>query len=61
MPKALCIFALAISALFLLLFSLDLAIGIPFNGSNKLAMDIPIALCSLALGYISWTTLREQV
>jgi hypothetical protein len=40
---------------------LDLAIGYPFNGSNKVMMDIPMVLCSIALGYLSWTTLREQI
>ena len=61
MPKALCIFGLVVAGLFLLIFGLDLAIGYPFNGSNKIMMDIPMVLCSIALGYLSWTTLREQI
>jgi hypothetical protein len=24
-------------------------------------MDIPMVFCSLALGFMSWTTLREQI
>lgn len=61
MLKALCIFGLVVAGLFLLIFGLDLAIGYPFNGWNKILMDIPMVFCSLALGYMSWTALREQV
>ena len=61
MQKALCIFGLIVAGLFLLMFGLDLAIGYPFNGSSKLLMDVPMVLCSIALGFLSWTTLREQI
>jgi len=61
MPKALCIIGLVVAGLFLLLFGLDLTIGYPFNGSNKFLMDIPMVFCSLALGFMSWTTFREQI
>jgi hypothetical protein len=61
MPKALCIFGLVVAGLFLLLFGLDLAAGYPFGGSSKWLMDLPMIVCSAALGFISWTTLREQV
>ena len=61
MQKVLCIFGLIVAGLFLLIFGLDLAMGYPFNGSNKIVMDIPMVICSLALGFLSWTTLREQV
>jgi hypothetical protein len=61
MPKALCIFGLVVAGLFLLIFGLDLAINYPFNGSSKLVMDIPMVLCSIALGFISWTTFRDQI
>ena len=61
MSKVLCIFGLVIAGLFLLIFGLDLVVNFPFNGVNKLLMDLPMALCSIALGYISWTTLREQI
>ena len=61
MPKALCIIGLVVAGLFLLIFGLDLTIGYPFNGSNKFLMDIPMMFCSLALGFMSWTTLREQI
>lgn len=61
MSKVLCIFGLVVAGLFLLIFGLDFAVGFPFNGTNKFLMDIPMVFCSLALGYISWTTLREQI
>ena len=61
MPKVLCIFGLVVAGLFLLIFGLDLAANFPFNGTNKFIMDIPMVLCSIALGFISWTTLREQI
>ncbi len=61
MPKILCIFGLVVSGLFLLIFGLDLGVGVPFNGANRWVMDLPMTVCALALGYISWTTFREQV
>jgi hypothetical protein len=61
MPKALCIFGMIVAALMLLIFGLDLAVGFPFRGVNKMLMDVPLVLCSLGLGYLSWITLREQV
>ena len=61
MPKALCIFGLVVAGIFLLIFGLDFTIGYPFNGSNKFLMDIPMVFCSLALGFMSWTTFREQI
>ena len=60
MAKALCILGLAISALVLIVFGLDLAMGTPFNGASKM-MDIGFIICSGLLAYLSWSTLREQV
>ncbi len=60
MSKALCILGIAISALVLIVFGLDLAMGTPFNGASKV-MDIGFVICSAVLGYLSWTTLREQI
>ncbi len=59
MPKALCIFGTAVAVLLLVIFGLDLALGVPFGGGNVI-MDIAFIVCSGALGYLSWTTLREQ-
>jgi hypothetical protein len=61
MLKALNIFGIVVAALFLLIFGLDLAFGVPFNGSNRFTMDLPIMLCSIALGYISWISFKEQL
>ena len=59
MPKALCMVGTVVAGLLLLVFGLDLALTIPF-GRVSLTMDIGVVLCSLGLGYISWTTLKEQ-
>jgi hypothetical protein len=65
MPKALCYIGLVIAGLLLLVFGLDLATtfildeAFPFRGVS-LIMDIAFTLGAIALGYLSWTTLREQ-
>ena len=58
MAKGLTIMSLVTAVLLLLLFGLDLAIGIPFQKANWL-MDLIFVLCALGLGYISWTTYKE--
>jgi len=60
MPKALCIVGTVVAVLLLLIFGLDLATGIPFNTASQ-TMDVAIIVCSLLLGYLSWSTMREQV
>ena len=60
MPKALCFFGIAVAVLLLLLFGLDLAVEIPF-GRESIAMDVGFVICAGALGYVSWSTLREQI
>jgi hypothetical protein len=59
MPKALCISGAVVAILLLLLFGVDLAAGFPF-GREDVVMDVGMVLCSLALGYLSWTALRQQ-
>jgi hypothetical protein len=59
MPKVLTIIAMVIAGLVLLVFTLDVAIGIPFKKAS-LVMDIGFIVCAAALGYLSWTTYREQ-
>ena len=59
MPKALCIFGTVVAVLLLLVFGLDLLLKIPFGGVDWL-LDVCFILCSGVLGYLSWTTLREQ-
>ena len=58
MPKALSIIGLTISALLLLIFGLDMALGIPFQNVSS-TMDVGFIICSLILGYLSWSTMRE--
>jgi hypothetical protein len=59
MPKALCILGLVISVLLLLVFGLDLLTSIPF-GREAMVMDIGFLVAAVILGYLSFTTMREQ-
>jgi hypothetical protein len=60
MPKALCIVGMVVAGLLALLFGIDLAIGLPFGGKS-MVMSIGFIVCALILGYLSWSTFREQV
>ena len=60
MPKALCILGMAVSVLLLVVFGLDLVTSWPLHGESK-AMDIGFLIAAVVLGYVSWTTHREQV
>ena len=60
MSKIKCIFGLSVAVLLLLVFALDLAIKIPFSRASML-MDIGGVIGALGLGFISFTTLRDQV
>lgn len=60
MPKALCISGMAVAGLLVVLFGLDLALGWPFNKSS-LFVDISLVVSALVLGFLSWSTFREQV
>lgn len=59
MPKALCLTGMVIAIVVCLLFLLDLIIKVPFQRAN-LVMDLVFVLCAGTLGFISWTTFREQ-
>ncbi len=58
MAKALTIMAIAVAVLLLLLFGLDLAIGVPFARASIL-MDVAFVFCSLGLSYAGYNTLRD--
>jgi hypothetical protein len=60
MPKALTISGMVIAVLLLLIFGLDLAVKVPFGRASG-AMDVAFLICAAALGYMSWSTFREQV
>lgn len=59
MPKAFTFVGMAIAALFLVVFGLDLAVGIPFQRPAYGIVNIGFILGAGILGYISWTTLRN--
>ena len=58
MARGLTIAAIAIAVLMLVLFGLDLAIGIPFGTQSPL-IDICFLICGLGLGLLGVTTWRE--
>jgi len=59
MPKALCVFGLVVSGLLLLLFGLDLALGIPFGRASMLMDAGMVVTCGL-MGYLGYSSFREQ-
>lgn len=59
MPRVLTIVGMVVAALLLLMFGLDLALGFPFKHAS-IAMDALFVLCAAMLGYMSWSTYREQ-
>ena len=70
MPKILCISAMVIAILVLVLFLSDLVLGLigmdfaPFKGAEgamRYVMDGVFAVGGGLLGYLSWTTFKEQV
>ena len=63
MPKALCITGMAIAGLLLLIFLWDLVMPswmAPFKKASMM-MDLAFIIASVGLGYISWSTWKEQV
>ena len=58
MVKGLTIAAMAVAVLMLLLFLMDLALGIPFRRAAPI-MDIVFVLSSIGLGYASWNAYRD--
>lgn len=58
MARALTVSGLVVAALVLLLFGLDLALGIPFGRGNVL-VDVGFVVCAAVLAYLSWSTWRE--
>lgn len=59
MLKALSLFGLVVAIALLIVFGLDLATGMLFY-KVSMFMDVAFVICSAALGYLSWTTFREQ-
>ena len=48
-----------IAALILVLFGLDLVLGVPFQKISMM-MDIGFVVAAILLAYMSWATFREQ-
>ena len=59
MPKALCLTGMVIAILVVATFLLDLVLAIPFNQAS-MTIDIIFVVCAIALGYLSFSTFREQ-
>jgi len=62
MPRVLCMAGMVVAILVFIVFLLDLVIPgelAPFGNASYL-MDIIFIICSLGLGFLSWTTYREQ-
>ena len=60
MDKKLCIGSLAVAGVMLVLFLLDLFVGIPFGGSNGFTLiDILGILASAVLLYMAFNAYRE--
>lgn len=60
MSKALTIFGMVVAGLLTLVFALDMTLGIPFEGASRWGMDLGALTASLILGYLSYSTFREQ-
>ena len=58
MSKALCFSGIATAVILLILFTMDLVTGIPFQKADTL-MDIVFLISSGGLGFVSWLTLRD--
>jgi hypothetical protein len=60
MEKKLCIASMSVAGLLLLLFVLDLIVGIPFGGGPAfMLIDIVGVLAGVILLYLSWNALRD--
>ena len=59
MPKAMTIFGMVVAGLLALMFALDLIVGVPFQGANW-GMDLGALTAAGILGYLSFSTFREQ-
>jgi TRAP-type C4-dicarboxylate transport system permease small subunit len=63
MPKALCIFGMVIALLLAVIFLADLFVrmaGGAITPAMNTIMDVVFILCAVMLGYVSWSTWREQ-
>jgi hypothetical protein len=59
MEKWMCLATIAVSGLLLVVFALDLAMGIPFGKLSPL-VDILSIVASALVAYLGWESFREQ-
>ena len=59
MDKALCYGALGIGALMMLVFLLDLVVGVPFGGDKFVVGDVFGFLASAIVIYLAWNASRD--
>ena len=59
MSKALTIVGMVVAVLLLLIFALDLGVGVPF-GTVSPSMDIAFIISAGILGFLAYTTFIEQ-
>ena len=59
MEKYMCYGALGVAGLFMLLFLLDLIVGIPFGGGPFIVGDIFGILASGLVGYLGFNAMRD--
>lgn len=61
MPKMLSIIGILVAIILILVFALDLALGVPFGGSKASpAMNIGMIIGAAILAYLGWSAFREQ-
>jgi hypothetical protein len=58
MEKWLCWTSMGVAGVLLLLFILDIAIGVPFGGISVIVDGISIAACALVI-YLAWDAFRD--
>jgi len=59
MPKALSIVGMLVAGLLILVFALDLALGLPFSKAAPV-MDVGLIIGGAILLYLGWSAYREQ-
>jgi hypothetical protein len=59
MAKGMTIAGMVVAVLIVILFLMDLIIGIPFGKAGGIVFDILFVMAALGLGFLSWSTLRE--
>jgi hypothetical protein len=59
MAKAMSVAGMVIGGLLALMFTLDLALGVPFGGVAGAVPDLGLAVCGAILAYLGWNAFRD--